>query len=268
MPLASLNTAPSVHSYSASYHPSPPSTIHENDEVMPTTGSGALFLQVRRPSLGQHRPSTIQEREEVTPLPTPAWNGPTVPHPTPAGGITGHTPFMHYEDFEYFAPMPKDETNVDVRDAEAVSLREDVDPKVNLCQSKRETRLPVQRRRWLSRFAWLPEILCCLVSIGCVVALALVLRKYDGWRLADWPLSISLHTLVAFLASVTQATFVYPVIVGLSQLKWNWFAMSGRPLKDFDAFETATTGPFGSVRLVMTTKGRYVLCQLVVIVGW
>ncbi|EFQ34321.1 uncharacterized protein GLRG_09465 [Colletotrichum graminicola M1.001] len=52
-------------------------------------------------------------------------------------------------------------------------------------------------------------------------------------------------------------SFVLPVVESLSQYKWNWYK-SPRPLKDFGAFDEASRGPWGSLKLLLTTKGRQV----------
>ncbi|KAF6818031.1 hypothetical protein CSOJ01_02168 [Colletotrichum sojae] len=52
-----------------------------------------------------------------------------------------------------------------------------------------------------------------------------------------------------------ETAFVIPVAEGLSQAKWNWFRKKPRPLDDFDAFDKASRGPWGSVTLLFRTKG-------------
>jgi hypothetical protein len=84
-----------------------------------------------------------------------------------------------------------------------------------------------------------------------------VLKTYDGRALADWPLSVSLNTLVAFLAAICQVALAVPLSEGLAQLKWNSFARGEKPLADFQAFEDARRGgPVGSAVLLCRRKGR------------
>ncbi|TDZ33789.1 hypothetical protein C8035_v010915 [Colletotrichum spinosum] len=102
--------------------------------------------------------------------------------------------------------------------------------------------------------AWLPEISWRIVSIGSVVALVTVLSQFDGEQLPQWPLGLTLNTLVAFLGTLARAAFVIPVSESLSQLKWVWFRQP-RTLKDFQDFDAASRGVWGSLLLLKTTKG-------------
>ncbi|KAK3945409.1 hypothetical protein QBC46DRAFT_433768 [Diplogelasinospora grovesii] len=109
--------------------------------------------------------------------------------------------------------------------------------------------------------SWLPELLWSLLSILCLAGVVLSLRLYDGRSLADWPLAVSLNTLVAFLATLCRALLAIPVTEGLAQLKWNWFARGRkRSVADFDFFESAAhrSSPLlGSARLLADVrKGR------------
>ncbi|KAJ3962396.1 hypothetical protein N0V92_000873 [Colletotrichum tropicale] len=102
--------------------------------------------------------------------------------------------------------------------------------------------------------AWLAEIIWCFVSIGSVVALVVVLNVFDDEQLPQWPLGLTLNTLVAFLATLARAAFVIPVSESLSQLKWVWFRHP-RMLKDFQDFDAASRGVWGSLLLMKTTRG-------------
>jgi hypothetical protein len=44
---------------------------------------------------------------------------------------------------------------------------------------------------------------------------------------------------------------------GISQLKWSWFSRD-RPLIDFEQFDLASRGPWGSFLLVLRLQSRYV----------
>ncbi|KAK1484468.1 hypothetical protein CTAM01_12973 [Colletotrichum tamarilloi] len=101
---------------------------------------------------------------------------------------------------------------------------------------------------------WLPELIWSIISIASVAALAGVLSRFDGQRLPEWPLGLTLNTLIAFLATLARAAFVIPVSESLSQLKWLWYRKE-RPLKDFQDFDSASRGPWGSIQLLKTTKG-------------
>ncbi|KAI6371362.1 hypothetical protein MCOR25_003970 [Pyricularia grisea] len=113
--------------------------------------------------------------------------------------------------------------------------------------------------------SWLPEVLWILLSIACLGIIAVILSRFDQESLREFSLPITLNTLVAFFITICHAALIFPVVQGLSQLKWNWFASQDRSLADFQAFDDARTGPFGAVKLLIATKGRLLNVILVII---
>ncbi|OKL55369.1 hypothetical protein UA08_09378 [Talaromyces atroroseus] len=68
---------------------------------------------------------------------------------------------------------------------------------------------------------WSIEYISCFISVAAFVSLMVVLNQYDNKRMPSWPLDITLNTLLALLTAVSQTCFVYPVVQGISQMKWN-----------------------------------------------
>ncbi|KAK0652754.1 hypothetical protein B0T16DRAFT_406744 [Cercophora newfieldiana] len=114
--------------------------------------------------------------------------------------------------------------------------------------------------RWL-RFSgvlrrfWVLEVLWCFVGLGSAAAIIAVLAQYDGQKAPEWPLGVSLNTFLAFLASLAKAALLIPVTEGLGQLRWIWFTRKARRADDFELFDSATRGTFGSFRLLISLKG-------------
>ena len=81
------------------------------------------------------------------------------------------------------------------------------------------------------------------------------MRAYDGESLPNLPLHVTLNTFLAFFTTLTKACFMIAVAEALSQWKWNWFA-AGRPLNDFQTFDMASRGPWGSLLLLKMVRGR------------
>lgn len=104
--------------------------------------------------------------------------------------------------------------------------------------------------------AWAPEFGWILLALALFIALIVVLRVYDNKGLPDWPMGLTLNTLVAFLATMCRSIIIIPIGEGLSQLKWNWFVAKKRPIKDLYIFDQASRGPWGSIRLICRMKGR------------
>jgi len=105
---------------------------------------------------------------------------------------------------------------------------------------------------------WLAEISCCLLGVVCLAVIVAVLKKFEGRSTSDWPLTVSLNTVVAFLVAVCQVALAVPLTEGLAQLKWNAFARGEKPLVDFVTFEDARRWPvFGGAMLLCRRKGRW-----------
>ncbi|KAF6811683.1 hypothetical protein CPLU01_15061 [Colletotrichum plurivorum] len=102
---------------------------------------------------------------------------------------------------------------------------------------------------------WWQEFAYCAVGVAALAALAGVLHRFDGETMPDWPSGLTLNTIVALLATVCRAAFVIPVTEALAQAKWNWFREKPRSLGDFEAFDQASRGPWGSLNLVRRTRG-------------
>lgn len=104
--------------------------------------------------------------------------------------------------------------------------------------------------------AWAPEGAWCFLSIAILIALVVLLSQYDEKPLPQWSLGLTLNTLTAVLTTLCRSCTVIPIAEGLSQLKWNWFATSERPIRDLYAFDQASRGPWGSLRLIAKMWGR------------
>lgn len=102
---------------------------------------------------------------------------------------------------------------------------------------------------------WWQEILWCFISLAAFVALVLVLKEFNQKPLPRWPSGMTLNTIIAALSTVARTAFLIPVSEGLSQSKWAWFKKKPRPLADFDMFDQASRGPWGSLGLLVRTKG-------------
>lgn len=103
---------------------------------------------------------------------------------------------------------------------------------------------------------WLFEILSCAASFVVLIVIIVLLRRYDQQPVPAWRHGVTLNTLLALLATLCKAAFAYPVLQGISQLKWNWFTKQQRPLIHFEAFDEASRGAVGSIRLLVATRGE------------
>lgn len=115
---------------------------------------------------------------------------------------------------------------------------------------------------WMNA-TWAFELFSWTLSAACLVWIFLVLYFRQDKSLPSWPFAITINALISVLSAIMKSSLLLPVEVAIGQLKWNWFRRRDRPLIDFETYDSATRGPWGSVFLLLRDKGRYVLIQLV-----
>ena len=110
--------------------------------------------------------------------------------------------------------------------------------------------------RWMNT-KWAFELLSWTLSAACLVWIFLVLYFRQDKSLPSWPFAITINALISILSAIMKTSLLLPVEVAIGQLKWNWFQTRNRPLIDFETYDSATRGPWGSVSLLLRDKGRY-----------
>jgi Protein of unknown function (DUF3176) len=90
--------------------------------------------------------------------------------------------------------------------------------------------------------------------------MVLLLGVYNNRRLPTyWPIGITLNAEIAILSAIFKYTLAVPIDEAMGQLKWIWFrGESPRQLIDFERFDEAARGPWGSLCLVWHSKARFV----------
>jgi hypothetical protein len=64
-------------------------------------------------------------------------------------------------------------------------------------------------------------------------------------------------TIITILSKVASAALILPISEAIGQLKWTWFhGKKSRDAFDFEIFDKASRGAWGSVMLLCRTKGR------------
>jgi hypothetical protein len=114
-------------------------------------------------------------------------------------------------------------------------------------------------RRWVRLISnwWLWELASMALSALCLCFMGLLLFFYDNQTLPKaWPLGITLNTYIAILSAFFKFALAVPVAAAMGQLKWIWFRDDPKPLMDFERFDEATRGPWGSVSVLIRTRGR------------
>ncbi|CAI6323308.1 unnamed protein product [Periconia digitata] len=101
---------------------------------------------------------------------------------------------------------------------------------------------------------WSYEIISWSISAICMAAIVGILAYCSNKALV---LS-SLHlTSISVLSKLTSAALILPTSEALGQLKWSWFnGKKSKEIWDFEIFDKASRGPWGSIMLLLRTKGR------------
>ncbi|KAK1825895.1 hypothetical protein QBC39DRAFT_270071 [Podospora conica] len=105
-------------------------------------------------------------------------------------------------------------------------------------------------------YSWalvLAALLLSIVALGCVIGL---LRHFDQRPIDEWPLALSLGTIVSILGGIARASLAFAIGAGMAQGKWNWFSGRTDSLIAFDRFDHASKGPWGCLRLLPTVARR------------
>lgn len=132
---------------------------------------------------------------------------------------------------------------------------------------------PSQRNGWVHRF-WIWEVLSILGATIALAAMIITLVLHQDKPLPKWPSAITINALIAVFSAILKACVVMPIAESISQLKWLWF-QKARPLRHFEQWDLASrglspleslrfgdsadsifTGPWGSLLLILTLKGR------------
>ncbi|KAF1964139.1 hypothetical protein BU23DRAFT_493657, partial [Bimuria novae-zelandiae CBS 107.79] len=103
---------------------------------------------------------------------------------------------------------------------------------------------------------WLLEIISWLVSALCMSAITILLFYLQNKPLPNhWPMNITLNAYIAILSRVASASLMLPISEAIGQLKWSWFQGRSKKMWDFELFDNASRGPWGSLMLLVRTRG-------------
>jgi Protein of unknown function (DUF3176) len=88
------------------------------------------------------------------------------------------------------------------------------------------------------------------------------MRSYEGQTVPQWRFEITLNAMIAIFATIAKAALLNPVTQCIFQLKWTWFASRERHLLDFQTFDQASRGEWGSFIFLIRVKKAYVSFHL------
>ena len=82
----------------------------------------------------------------------------------------------------------------------------------------------------------------------------LILYLHEGRPLPEWPLSITINSLVSVFSAIMSAAMLLTNAEIMSQGKWHWFTGERHPLKDMDVFDQASRGPWGAFKMLWSIR--------------
>jgi hypothetical protein len=138
-------------------------------------------------------------------------------------------------------------------------FNEKSDPEANIAQRIEETLWRYSASGNILK-RWLLEVLSWLFSAICMAAVIGVLIRLKDEPLTKWALAektgLTLNAYISILSKMAGAALILPVSEALGQLKWSWFLEHSKQMWDFEIFDNASRGPWGSFLLLIRTKGR------------
>ncbi|KAF4949052.1 hypothetical protein FSARC_13601 [Fusarium sarcochroum] len=109
----------------------------------------------------------------------------------------------------------------------------------------------VKKTTWGHMRPWIEEIIWCALALGFFAALVAVLSHFDKHPLPDWPLGLSVNTLIALLSTICRAMILVPI-------ERDYLSSNG----------IASRGPWGAICLVPKTRGGFLSFSTVAALVW
>lgn len=94
------------------------------------------------------------------------------------------------------------------------------------------------------------ELIALVLLFSAEFTACTTLWMFDGQPVQNWPLSITVGTLIAAYSAILRMAAAFLLAEGLARLKWYWYHTGARPLHDLVLFDDATRGPWGAFCLL------------------
>ena len=101
---------------------------------------------------------------------------------------------------------------------------------------------------------WLWESISSILALGLLIGIAVIFWYMDDRPLSAWRGQVSLNTTIAILTTSCTAVLMHGVSAFIGQSKWLHFKDKPRKLTDFEVYDEASRGPWGSIQLLTTVK--------------
>ncbi|KAE9376115.1 hypothetical protein N431DRAFT_464171 [Stipitochalara longipes BDJ] len=112
---------------------------------------------------------------------------------------------------------------------------------------------------------WGKGIVASAIMLCALMAIILILVLHENRPLPDWPLTITLNSLISIMVVILKGCMLAIVASGLLQTKWLWFEQP-HTLSDYVVYDKAAEGPTNAGRLLWLLRGNQIVASLGLIV--
>lgn len=122
---------------------------------------------------------------------------------------------------------------------------------------------PTRATLWCQyRNSWYPETTALVLSVACVIAIAIVLHSYDGQPNPKMKWGLTINAVISILATTSKVSLMFTISNSIGQLKWVWFLnRKTRSLLDAGIYDDASRGPLGSL-IMLCTEARQSIASI------
>ncbi|KAJ5593220.1 hypothetical protein N7537_010124 [Penicillium hordei] len=101
---------------------------------------------------------------------------------------------------------------------------------------------------------WLLESISSILALFLLIGIAIIFSYMDNKPLSAWRGGISLNATVSILTTACTTALMHGVSSFIGQSKWLHFKNGPRKLTDFETFDGASRGVWGSIMMLTTVK--------------
>ncbi|KAL4926663.1 DUF3176 domain-containing protein [Aspergillus undulatus] len=101
---------------------------------------------------------------------------------------------------------------------------------------------------------WLLESISSILALGLLIGIAIIFWYMDNKPLSAWRGRVSLNATISILTTACTTALMHGVSTFIGQSKWLHFKNRPRKLADFETFDGASRGVWGSILMLATVK--------------
>lgn len=121
-------------------------------------------------------------------------------------------------------------------------------------EPQRKASTEYRRHPVYSPSEWLLESISSMVALGLLVGIAIIFWYMDNKPLSAWRGRVSLNATISILTTACTTALMHGVSTFIGQLKWLRFKNGPRKLAEFEGFDGASRGVWGSILMLTTVK--------------